>query len=150
MMVGRSLNGFSMLRTTFGDKFADEMNELFRREDFEKIRDALNERIKAHQDQIYESAFMSTTRRPDYRFMNHRVHLRIEIDKGTPGVAPIEKISNYGTGEAEILVAPPSSLRMKKVYLTKTESGLEVLVIHAKMAKKRVEDKEEDRYDGRS
>ena len=150
MMVGRSLNGFSMLRTTFGDKFADEMNELFRREKFEKIRDALNERIKAHQDQIYESAFMSTTRRPDYRFMNHRVHLRIEIGKGTPGVAPIEKISNYGTGEAEILVAPPSSLRMKKVYLTKTESGLEVLVIHAKMAKNRVEDKEEDRYDGRS
>ena len=150
IMVGRAVGGFGMLKTTFGDKFANEMNELFRQEKLEKIRDALNEKIKARQDRIYEAAFLSTTRRPDYRFLNRQIHLRIEVDKGTPGGALIENVSTFGTAEGEILFAPPSSLRMKKVYLTKTEDGLEVLVIYAKMAKNRAGKRKMERYDEQS
>ena len=79
--------------------------------------------------------------RPDYRFLNRQIHLRIEVDKGTPGGALIENVSTFGTAEGEIFFAPPSSLCMKKAYVVKDKTASKFLLIHAKMAKNRVEDK---------
>ena len=88
---------------------------------------------------------MSTTVNPNMRFSVGRVVLRIEVEKGTPGGAYIESITQV-PGEEELLFAPPSSLRMKRAYATQDESGEEILVIYAKMEKNRSGKRKVERY----
>ena len=145
MLVTRTVKGFSMMESSFGQEFANRLDGLLKNQKLKELQDALNERIEAHQDQIYEPAFMSTTVNPNMRFSGGSVVLRIEVEKGTPGGAYIESITQV-PGEEELLFAPPSSLRMKRAYATQDESGEEILVIYAKMEKNRSGKRKVERY----